>query len=73
MEMENVTFNNIIRQLALGITSIAEVEKCLSSTVIPFLNYLFVAITVLHLPLVNEGQHVQKTFKGNKHVNAAIS
>ena len=55
MEMENVTFNNIIKQLALGKTSIAEVEKCLSSTVIPFLNYLFVAITVLHLPLVNEG------------------
>jgi hypothetical protein len=42
----------------------AFIQKCHS---------LYVAITVFHLPLVNEDQRVQKTFKGNKHVNAVIS
>ena len=40
---------------------------------IPKCHSLNVVITVFHLPLVNEDQLVQKTFKGNKHVNAAIS
>ena len=42
----------------------AFIQKCHS---------LYVAITVFHPPLVNEDQLVQKTFKGNKHANAAIS